>query len=235
MSANCVTTPPLIHSCGSRGSSCCAATVSTTHRLNCQPTSNDVSSSSKTWSHVYSHRKSNCSRRTQCASVAYSTDGISSSARRSRSHRAKKKLQKQQSLLREVAVSLDKFLFSISYIEDEIIVFDGGNSSCPPITPPKNVKWRRHHVSDLHIDDDSHGDIGLTFRRIDGCLPFIRLPRNLSLDIIGHCDLDNIYEALNACENLRSLLCRSNKKRVSTDSGLLDVICGWFGWNCKSS
>jgi hypothetical protein len=29
--------PPLIHSCGSRGSSCCAATVSTTHRLNCQP------------------------------------------------------------------------------------------------------------------------------------------------------------------------------------------------------
>ena len=42
MSANCVTTPPLIHSCGSRGSSCCAATVSTTHRLNYQPTSNDV-------------------------------------------------------------------------------------------------------------------------------------------------------------------------------------------------
>jgi hypothetical protein len=40
----------LIHSCGSRGSSCCAATVSTTHRLNYQPTSNDVSSSSKAWS-----------------------------------------------------------------------------------------------------------------------------------------------------------------------------------------
>ncbi len=50
--------PPLIHSCGSRGSSCCAATVSTTHCLNCQPTLNDVSSSSKAWSHVYSQRKS---------------------------------------------------------------------------------------------------------------------------------------------------------------------------------
>ena len=61
--------PPLIHSCGSRGSSCCAATVST---------SNDVSSSSKAWSHMYSQRKSNCSRRTQCASLAYSTNGISS-------------------------------------------------------------------------------------------------------------------------------------------------------------
>jgi hypothetical protein len=104
--------PPLIHSCGSRGSSCCAATVSTTHHLNCQPTSNDVSSSSKTWSRVYSHRKSNCSRCTQCASVAYSTNDISSSVRCSRSLRAKKKLQKQQSLLREVAVSLDKFLFA---------------------------------------------------------------------------------------------------------------------------
>ena len=104
--------PPLIHSCGSRGSSCCAATVSTTHCLNCQPTLNDVSSSSKAWSHVYSQRKSNCSRCTQCASVAYSTDGISSSVRHSRSGRAKKKLQKQQSLLREVAVSLDKYLFA---------------------------------------------------------------------------------------------------------------------------
>jgi hypothetical protein len=77
-------------------------------------------------------------------------------------------------------------------------------------------------VSDLHIDDDSHGDIGLTFRRIDGCcLPFIRLPHNLSLDIIGHCDLDNIYEALNACENLCSPICRSNKKRVFTDFGFI--------------
>ncbi len=54
--------PPLIHRCGSRGSSCCAATVSTTHRLNCQPTSNDVSSSSKAWSHVYSQRKKKCSK-----------------------------------------------------------------------------------------------------------------------------------------------------------------------------
>ena len=90
---------------------------------------------------------------------------------------------------------------------------------CPMITPPKCVKWRRHHVSDLHIQDDLQGDIGLTFRRIDGCLPFIRLPRNMSLDIIGRCGLDNIYKALQACENLRTPLCRSNKKRVFTDFG----------------
>ena len=87
------------------------------------------------------------------------------------------------------------------------------------ITPPKNVKWRCHHVSDLHIQDDIRGDIGLTFCRIDGCLPFIRLPRNISLSIIGQCGLVKIYNALRACENLRSPLCRSNKKRVFTDFG----------------
>jgi hypothetical protein len=80
-------------------------------------------------------------------------------------------------------------------------------------------------VSDLHIYDDSHGDIGLTFRRIDGCLPFIRLPHNLSLDIIGHCDLDNICEALNACENLRSPLCQSATRNMSLLFWLYPHIC----------
>ena len=74
-------------------------------------------------------------------------------------------------------------------------------------------------MSDLHIEDDLRGDIGLTFRHIDGCLPFIRLPRNTSLNSIGHCGLDNIYTALRACENLHSPLCRSNKKCVLTDFG----------------
>ena len=211
--------PPLTHNRGSRGSSCCAVTVSH-DRQNVEPlTNNDVSNSSSSWCHVYSQSKANSSRRTQCASVAYLSDGLSSSVRRRRNRRAKKKLQKQHSVLREVIVSSDHVPFSLCDIEDDIVVFDGGNMSCPPITPPKTVEWRRHHVSDLYIHDDPQGDIGLTFRRIDGCLPFIRLPRNTSLDIIGRCGLDNIYKALQACENLRTPLCRSNKKRVFTDFG----------------
>jgi hypothetical protein len=44
--------PPLTHSCWSRGSSCCAVTVSP-NRQNLQPlTWNDVSNSSNAWSHV---------------------------------------------------------------------------------------------------------------------------------------------------------------------------------------
>ena len=191
------------------------------NRQNLQPlTSNDVSNSSNAWSHVYSQSKANSSRRTQCASIAHSTNGLSSSVRRSRYRRAKKKQTKQLLLLTEIVLSSDHVPFSISYIEDEIIVFDGGNLSCPPISPPKTVGWRCHHVSDLHIEDDLRGDIGLTFRRIEGCLPFIRLPRNTSLDIIGRCGLKRIYAALQACENLRSPLCRSNKKRVFSDFGM---------------
>jgi hypothetical protein len=79
------------------------------------------------------------------------------------------------------------------------------------ITPPKNVKWRHHHVSDFHIQDDIRGDIGLTFCRIDGCLPFICLPRNISLSIIGQCGLVKIYNALQACENLQQMCALINE------------------------
>ena len=214
--------PPSIHSRGLRGSSCCAVSKFPGNLSNLRPlSSHDVTTSSQAWFHVYSHKTANCSRRTQCAAVAHLPDGVPSSIRRSRIRRAKKKLHKQQRLLREIVPSLDILnpTVSIEDIDKEILVFDGGNSDCPAITPPKGVQWRRLHVSDLYIQDDLRGDIGLTFRRMNGCLPFIRLPRDTSLAIIGRCGLDNIYAALQACENLRTPLCRSHKKRVFTDFG----------------
>ena len=54
---------------------------------------------------------------------------------------------------------------------------------------------------------------------MNGCLPFIRLPRATSLSIIGRCGMDKIHAALKACENLRTPLRRSDKKRVFTDFG----------------
>ena len=90
------------------------------------------------------------------------TDDGSSSARHRRFRHAKKKLRKQQRLLREVVVSSDQLTFSSADTDKEIIVFDGGNSGCPTITPPTSIKWRCHHVSELHIQDDIQGDIGLT-------------------------------------------------------------------------
>ena len=210
--------PPSIHSRVLLGSSCHADTVLPDDHSNPRPlSSNNVRTLSKSWFHVYSQEKANCSRRTQCAAAAHLPDLVSGPICHRRSRRAKKKLRKQHRLLKEVRPPSDQVIFSKDDIKNDIIVFDGGNSSCPMISPPKRVTWRRHHVSDLYIQDNLRGDIGLTFRRIDGCLPFIRLPRNTSLDIIGQCGLSKVYNALQACESLRTPLCRSNNKRVFTD------------------
>ena len=140
--ANVFTTPPLTHTCALRGSSCCADFKSPANHphLRPLPSSHYGSLSTQAWVHVYSHKKSNCSRRTQCAAVAHLPDAIPSSVRRSRIRRAKKKQEKQQRKLREIVLPSDFYsTVSIDDINEEIIVFDGGNSDCPPITPLMGV------------------------------------------------------------------------------------------------
>ena len=83
----------------------------------------DVSLSTQAWFHVYSHKKSNCSRRTQCAAVGHLPDAIPSSVRRSQIRHAKKK---QEKLLEIVLPSDFHPTVSILDINEEIIVFDGG-------------------------------------------------------------------------------------------------------------
>ncbi len=168
----------------SLGSSCRADPVSLDNHPNLQPlSSHDVSTPSNSWIHVYSQKKASSSRCTQCATVAHLSDGVSGPIRHRHYLHAKKKLKKQQRLLLEVVPPSEQFTFSISDINENIIVFDGGHSSCPIITPPKNIKWSRHPVSDLYFQDDIRGDIGLTFCRIDSCLPFIHLLHEITLSI----------------------------------------------------
>jgi hypothetical protein len=64
------------------------------------------------------------------------------------------------------------------------------------------MKWRSIKVHDLYIDGNVNGDMGLTFARIDGALPFIRMPLSMALDI-DKCGLVKIYNPLQACEKLR--------------------------------
>ena len=110
--------PPSIHSHGLRGSSCCAVSKFPGNLSNLRPlSSHDVTTSSQAWFHVYSHKTANCSRCTQCAAVAHLPDGVPSSIRRSRICRAKKKLHKQQRLLREIVPPLDILNPTVS-IED---------------------------------------------------------------------------------------------------------------------
>jgi hypothetical protein len=90
----------------------------------------------------------------------------------------------------------------------------------PPIQPPDGILWRSIPVGNLHIEDELSGDMGLSFPRIDGTSPFIRLPCKMSLEIISHVGLPAIYDALSHCANLRKVsLSRSRSKRVFTDYG----------------
>ena len=100
-----------------------------------------------------------------------------------------------------------------------IIVFDG-DPSIPSIIPLDGILWQSIPVRDLHIEDDLRCDIGLTFQKIDGVSSFIRLPRQMSLDIIAECGLSKIHNSLVACEKLRRVvLCRSYRKHVFTNYG----------------
>ena len=60
----------------------------------------------------------------------------------------------------------------------------------------------------------------MTYPKIDGVNPFIRMPRRMSLEIIQECGLIKITKSLSACENLRrTALMRGDAKRVFTDYG----------------
>jgi hypothetical protein len=72
----------------------------------------------------------------------------------------------------------------------------------------------------LHIEDEISPNIGLTYPKLDGVYPFIRLPRKQSLGLIAECGLEKVTKALTACEMLRpTALCRGNASRVFSDYG----------------
>ena len=123
--------PPSIHSRGLRGSSCCAVSKFPGNLSNLRPlSSHDVTTSSQAWFHVYSHMTVNCSQRTQCAAIAHLPDGVPSSICRSRICCAKKKLHKQQCLLRKIVPPLDILNPTVS-IED----IDKKNCFLTEVTP----------------------------------------------------------------------------------------------------
>jgi hypothetical protein len=162
---------------------------------------------------------SSTSVRTQCASIAH-LKNVSYKAIHRRYLRARNKTSKQRRLLREVVVTANQFKLSTQDIHDHITVFDGGCHNNPPIFPPDGVKWCCLHISQLHIDDELNPNVGLFFPHINNAVPFIRLPRCMSLDIIGHSGLQNMYKALDACEGLKKRPCvRGKGKRIFGDRG----------------
>ena len=184
--------------------------------------SSDKPRQSKCWIHVYSKSTSTSSLRTQCAAAAADVVGVHSpKVYHRRNRRLHKKLQKIEHHMHFIDVPNNcQFKLTKQEIESEIVVVDGGNSNAPPIKPPSGVRWRRIPVSAFRLVDEYRPNIGLIHPTIDGIFPFIRLPRQMSLNIIGKCDLQKIYNTLTICENLRrSPLLRGKSKQVFTDYG----------------
>jgi len=218
---------PLIHFNVSSGASCRARVEESYRDLDVRHLPVYVSPGIPPWVHVFSKSTTTSSLRTQSAAIAHLTLSIPHKARHNRRLRAKKKFKKQQRLLREVILPKDLTIniLSTKEIDDEVVVFDGGNQDNPPPRPPDGVVWRCINILDgrhIYVDDETDPAIGLTFARVDNSLPFIRLPRSMSLNIIGKCGLRKIYNALDACEKLRKIsLVRSDRKRVFSDYGTL--------------
>jgi len=175
--------------------------------------------------HAFGNSTKTSSLRTQGALVAYTEQHTTKKARHRRNQRARKKLKKQNSVLTKATIppSVLTNLLSINEIEDEIIVFDGGEIDNPPIKPPDGVDWRSIPIvfgSHVHICDEVDPNCGLTFQRVDNVLPFIRLPRAMSLNILSQVGHYSIIKALHACEkHKKASLVRSDRKRIFGDYG----------------
>ena len=95
-------------------------------------------------------------------------------------------------ILREVIVPPNQFKLTPQEIDTKIIVFDGGNSTSPPIKPLDGVLWHSISVHLLHVKDETLPNIGLTYPEIPGVHSFIRMPRLMSLAIIAEVGLKKI-------------------------------------------
>ncbi len=72
----------------------------------------------------------------------------------------------------------------------------------------------------VHICGEVDPNHGLTFQCVDNVLPFIRLPRTMSLNILSQVGHYSIIKALHTCEKLKKTsLVRSDRKRIFGDYG----------------
>jgi hypothetical protein len=102
------------------------------------------------WVHVFAKSTASTSLRTQCASIAHNLPTISSSAKNARKRRLRNKFKRQQRLLHEIIIPEDQFKLTVQEVDEEVIVFDGGNIDNPPILPPDGVIWWSISTSQLH-------------------------------------------------------------------------------------
>ena len=152
------------------------------------------------------------------------------------------KSKKQQKLLTEVTVPeyIKENLLTIEDVENNVLVFDGGDCNSLPIQTPDAFNWC--HISVLEVNhvipmDETNPHRGLTIGPILNCHAFIHMPHYQSLHILGKCGMTHIMNALLACETLKKKsLLRSNGKNFFGDYGK-DIMYTCAGvqvsWNSR--
>ncbi len=133
---------------------------------------------------------------------------INLKVRHRRNRRAMNKSKKQQKLLTEVTVPeyIKENLLTVEDVENNVLVFDGGDCNSLPIQPPDGFDW--FCISVLEYNpvipmDETNPHRGLTIGPILNCHAFICMPRYQSLCILGKCGMTHITNALLACETLK--------------------------------
>jgi hypothetical protein len=106
-----------------------------------------------------------------------------------------KKFNKQQCVLREVAIPCNQHKLLIQEIDHEVIAFDGGNPETPPILSPGRLTWWCKPISDLYVEDKTNPNLGFLCHWNNKSLPFIWLPHSNALSIIASSGLNKIYAA----------------------------------------
>jgi hypothetical protein len=97
-----------------------------------------------------------------CLSIAHSHQQITNIACHYHNHCARKKFNKQKRVLCKVVIPCNQHKFLIQEIEDEVILFDGGNLENPPILLPDRLTWQCMLISDLYVEDNTNPNLGLS-------------------------------------------------------------------------
>ncbi len=135
------------------------------------------------------------------------------------------KSKKQQKLLTEVTAPeyIKENLLTIEDVENNVLVYDGGDCNSFPIQPPDVFNWCCISVLEDNCVipmDETNPHCGLTIGPILNCHAFICMPRYQSLRIHGKCGMTHISNALLACETLKKKsLLKSNGKKIFGDYG----------------